>query len=256
MCAVSARVQHWRMLLLLIACASPGEDCADFKAADSGMPADYEPPAVSVIQLLTDDGVTLEADWYGHEYASTAVLLLHMIPPGNDRTDWPVEWIESLRAEGLAVLALDRRGAGGSGGEASDAYDGPLGVNDANAAVDFVVEQGFPEVLVVAASNGTTTALDYATSASPDRPEPRAMVWMSPGTYTTTNSDIEDLDTDELLFVYPPEEASWVDRVQRNQDPDQKWTYAQCEGGEHGTLMFAAYPEVAGIMTEWIAGTD
>lgn len=247
------------MLLLLLACTSPGEDCADFRAdsGDSGgIPDDYVPPDPAVVHLDTDDGITLEADFYPHEYADTAVLLLHMVPPGNDRSDWPVDWIESLRAEGLAVLALDRRGAGGSEGEPVDAYEGPLGVNDAYAAVDFTVSQGLPEVLIVGASNGTTTALDYAVAAAPDRPAPRAMAWMSPGSYTDANSSLDDLDIDELLFVYPPEEATWIDRAQRNHDPDMNWTYAVCEGGDHGTLMFEAYPEVAELMTSWIAATD
>src|SRR5688572_33092526 len=89
-------------VLLLSACGSNGSD--DDGGDDPGR----------VVQLATDDGLTLEADlWTPAACNGAAAILLHMTPSGgNDRTNFPDAFIEKLVALDLTVLNVDRRGVG------------------------------------------------------------------------------------------------------------------------------------------------
>ena len=237
------------LLSLLLACTASSAPKTDDTAAvtttdtDPTPETDFEVPGVEVVSIVTADGVTLAADWYAHAPGSPAVLLLHMIPPTYDRSSWPVDFIELLRTDGYAVLALDRRGAGDSGGDAEDAYEGDLGVEDANAAADFLTGLGFDRLAVIGASNGTTTTLDYAASADDTgRPIPWALSFMSGGTYTVNNTRMGQLDADALFFIYPDDEAGWNEE-QAALDPGT-WTFQSYPRGDHGTFMFDAVPTV------------
>lgn len=251
------------MLIFALACATTPEptdsgDTADTADTDSAADTDtatdtgdpFEPPAVEVVTLTTSDGVDLVGDYYAHREGAEAVLLLHMIPPTYDRTTWPVEFIEALRDDGYAVLALDRRGAGDSGGVASEAYAGPNGVKDAEAAAAFFADHGATSLVVVAASNGTTTALDYAIAG--EGLAPRAMVWMSPGTYTENNHDVADLALADVLFLYPRNEAGWSEGVAEDVDTADRWDYLEYQGTAHGTMLFEDHPEVSDDVRAWL----
>ena len=112
----------------------------------------------------TEDGLQLEADWCPAGDALAPILiLLHMIPPHNDRSNYPPalrsEWVQG----GYSILNVDRRGAGNSSGKAKDAYEGPKGLLDLKASHRFLTDHGFAPKAgnwgCVGASNGTTTCL-------------------------------------------------------------------------------------------------
>ena len=257
------------LLVALFACSTPPADSshpADSGAADSGAGDSAEDtggddtgelPGVEAVTVPTADGVTLAGDYYGNAAGAEAVLLLHMIPPTYDRTTWPVEFTETLRDDGYAVLALDRRGAGESGGVAEDAYEGPAGVLDAEAAVALLTERGAASVVLVAASNGTTTALDYTLEAdAAGLPTPRAMIWMSPGSWTENNHAVAELgDFAPLLFVYPKNEAGWSDDIHAAADPDDRWAYRECPGRSHGTFLFDTVDGLGEDLRDWLAAS-
>lgn len=248
------------MLFLLLACdgetATPKDDSAsagDSSPADDTGDLPLDLPDPEVVHLETADGLTLEGDWYAQAGGAPSVLLLHMTPVAYDRTTWSVDWIEALRADGFAVLAIDRRGAGGSEGEPQDAYDGPEGVNDARGGVDFLLDHGATDIRLVGASNGTTTALDYTVTASAaGYPAPERMVFMSGGSYTETNHDMEELVIDLLLFTYPRGEANW-NEAQAELDPGT-WTFEQYAGNAHGTEVFEDSPDTAEFVRAWLSG--
>lgn len=126
-----------------------------------------------VVRPSTDDGVELVADLYTTgTTGAPAVILLHMIPPQNDRANYPAGFIEALRARGLTVLNLNRRGAAGSGGVAKEAYKGDKGWLDVKAARDLLLAHPCApprhRVALVGASNGTTSALDFTSHALSD----------------------------------------------------------------------------------------
>lgn len=125
--------------------------------------------------LLTRDAVPLGASYYpASAEGRPGVVLLHMIPPNNDRSNWTDDFIASLVAHDWSVIVVDRRGAGVSGGDPTDAYQGEYGRYDVEACTQRLAEDGYGEQGIMGASNGTTSMIDYAaTSMDNIRPSRR-----------------------------------------------------------------------------------
>lgn len=217
----------------------------------------------AVVSFITDDGVKLEADDYPTgEGIGPSVVLLHMIPPANDRKNYPQTFIDALVQKKIRVLNVDRRGAGASEGVAQDAYLGPSGQLDAKAAVQHLLsgQCGVDPLRIglVGASNGTTTALDYAVYAAenPDQPLPSAMVFLTGGAYTESQNALGDhhdpLDAVPIQFVFSPAEGGWSLGYQKG--APKSWRFEELDPGDHGTKMFEASAEstarVAGFLAE------
>jgi len=220
------------------------------------------PQTTEVVHFVTDDGVTLEADEHTTgEAMGPAVVLLHMIPPANDRSNYPPDFIEALLAKKIRVLNVDRRGAGASGGVAEDAYLGPNGKLDAKAAVAFLTqgECGADplRVGIVGASNGTTTALDYAVASAQDSNLlfPSALVFLTGGTYTENQNQVSDhrdeLEPLPLLFVFSTAERDWSAALMPG--APSTWTFQEYDPGDHGTAMFSARPESITRVADYLA---
>lgn len=264
-----------RWLLLLIGCAlvacgddsSPetdlGVDAASdpvdaFEAADAAADAGCTLPAAQVVSFTTDDGLMLEADHYPVATGSPAAVLLHMIPPSNTRANYPRSFIEALYCRGITVLNVDRRGAGGSEGDAVDAYEGPDGVLDAKGAVEWLLAGELApdetRIGVVGASNGTTTLLDFTVFAEMARTveEPRGVVLLSGGGYTTNQNEISDSAIGpNALFVYPSGEAAWNESVAAS--APTTWRFEEISPGAHGTGLFTAAPETEALVADYLA---
>ncbi len=214
------------------------------------------------VTLTTADGVELIADLYTTGMTgSPVVLLLHMIPPGNDKSNFSPEFIDGLRAKGFAVLNINRRGAPGSGGSATEAYQGPNGVEDAIAGYAFVQNHecamSVDNLAIVGASNGSTTALDFTVKAAADGQlsQPRAMVFLSGGMYTENQNKIADnqalLANHPVLLAYPPAEAAWNTTVLGL--GISGWQGMEVSPGGHGTHMFGSNPEVMTEVANFLA---
>lgn len=213
-----------------------------------------------VVDVETSDGVTLEADYHpAGEADAGALVLLHMHPADNDRSGYGPVVRQTLRDAGWSVLNLDRRGAGGSGGQAVDAYQGEGGRLDVEGAVRFLVD---PErvcavdsarIALIAASNGTTSALDYASAHDPALPAAAGQVWLSPGEYTEAQHAVgEHIDAlGPMLWLYPSSEP-WSE-VWRSAPPEG-WDFERI-GDQHGTSMFEEEPlrsEALLAITGWL----
>jgi len=202
----------------------------------------------TVISLETADGETLEADWWPAASADRgAIVLLHMIPPNNDRSGYPLSVREALHALDVSVLNVDRRGAGGSTGTPAEAYEGAGGRLDVEAAVRFLLapERNCPvdsaRLGLVGASNGTTSVYDYAVARSTGLPRPAAVAFLSPGAYTTNQhefpTDASNRAVDlsyPFLWLYPttePWSEAYVDGAPKS------WRFVE-RGQRHGTQMF------------------
>lgn len=215
-------------------------------------PTETPPEGAERIELTTRDDVQLVADAYRGPAGAPAVLLLHMIPPANDRTTWPASFIASLQAEGWWVVALDRRGAGESGGVAQEAYLGPNGRYDAEAAALWLEAEGAGDLAILGASNGTTTALDYALWAGEaDRPVPVALGFMTGGTYTEAQNEVSSL-TVPAVFTYSTAERAWS--VDQQSGAPESWVFHEYANGDHGTRMFDAEPSVADDLIAFLGG--
>ena len=91
------------------------------------------------------------------------------------------------------MVVPDRRGTGNSGGVAQDAFVGEAGRYDVEACVVHLMEEGVRNISIVAASNGTTSALDYAVWAPVEGLEtPLSMVFMTGGNYTENNTETKE----------------------------------------------------------------
>ncbi len=240
---------------------SNDQDSVD--AASGGGGTDGSTPGANQVTLQTDDGVELIADLYTTgTTGNPGVILLHMIPPSNSKANFTTAFIEPLVARGFNVLNVNRRGAPGSGGVATDAYTGPNGKLDAKAAYDFLIahQSATPStaIAVVGASNGTTTTTDFSVFAAGVRStdQPAALVFLSGGSYTENQNSMKDnltaLSNHPIYFAYPPGESAWNIGIQGFAPAN--WTFTQYSPGAHGTGLFASNPEVITDVINFIDG--
>ncbi len=197
-----------------------------------------------VVSLTTTDGVVLAADWQdAPEAGRGAVVLLHMIPPANDRTSYPPRVRQRLAELGVTVVNLDRRGAGDSEGAAPDAFQGDGGRLDVEAVVAALAAApctvDTDRIVLVGASNGSTSVWDYAVAHDPALPAPAGIALFSPGAYTEAQHALSDhrdvADALPMLWLYPdaePYSAGFVDGA------PAAWTFVEIAGGVHGTGNF------------------
>ena len=219
----------------------------------------------SVVQFDTSDGVTLEADYIRPSKTSAgAAALFHMIPPNHDRTNYPQRALDKLAEKGIAVLNVDRRGAGGSEGNPREAYQGPNGKLDVEAAVRFLTSgdrecpSDSAKIVLVGASNGTTSVLDYTVARQDTQlPDPSAIIWMSPGRYTIAQNRISNnrntLDTIPIFWIHPDNEP-WSNQFKNN--APSGWKFKEIQNGRHGTLNFdngTLEQEVLPPFVDWVA---
>ncbi|MCB9755932.1 MAG: hypothetical protein H6713_38920 [Myxococcales bacterium] len=226
-----------------------------------------------VVRPSTDDGVELVADLYTTgTTGAPAVILLHMIPPQNDRANYPAGFIEALRARGLTVLNLNRRGAAGSGGVAKEAYKGDKGWLDVKAARDLLLAHPCApprhRVALVGASNGTTSALDFTSHALSDAataseagrevtPPPASLVFLSGGRYTEAQHKLDEhaaLTRTPILFAAPKEEIAWS-RGATRRNKRARWTLYTSPRQGHGTALLRSDPRCVSKIVEHLART-
>ncbi|MEN0061911.1 MAG: hypothetical protein AAGA48_07140 [Myxococcota bacterium] len=246
-------------LFALAACSSsnPPLETAVPNPAPTTAPSPDPTPGpgdAEVVTLTTRDDVSLEADFYAADgTGGPAFVLLHMIPPGNDRGNWPASFISALSEEGWAVLALDRRGAGNSGGNATEAYTGPSGKYDVEAATLFLADRGYGDVAIIGASNGTTSMIDYTVWAGDnDRTVPVALGFMTGGNYTESQTEMSTVPQLPSVFTFSTAERAWSED-QRDLDPGT-WSFQEYDGGAHGTRMFDAKPDVTADLVGFFGG--
>lgn len=201
-----------------------------------------EPAPCAVVQLKTADGLTLQADHCrGEGERPPVVVLMHMIPPHHDRTNYPPALLKALQTAGFTVLNVDRRGAGTSQGVAKEAYRGPKGPQDVDAALGWL-RANDPTANVdlwacVGASNGTTTCLDHAVSRAP---APKALVFLTGGSYTENQTKVAAVASLPVLFTFNEEEKGWSE-AQRG--GGEAWRWRSYAPGGHGTKAFGPNPE-------------
>jgi alpha-beta hydrolase superfamily lysophospholipase len=75
----------------------------------------------AIAQHPASETITLAADFYAAEDAAPVIMLLHML--NSNRGAWEAT-IPDLRAAGYALLNIDMRGHGASGGERE--WDGAI----------------------------------------------------------------------------------------------------------------------------------
>ncbi len=233
------------ILALALACTQP-------EPLDSVQPYEpWKPEGGQVVSLSARDGVTIEADLYAASSADRpALVLVHMDPSsGAHRGNWPGEFLQLLVDSDWNLIVPDRRGAGGSEGVATDAFETVAGAWDIEACVLELPEA--TSLGLVAASNGTTSMIDYAAMASDEGwTAPETLTFVSVVGSTTNNHAIGDVPATTAHFAFPTGEAD-------NNEPWQaanpgSWTFQEYDPGAHGTRMFENTPELAPDLHAWL----
>ncbi len=233
-----------------------------------------EPEAVT---LLTDDGVTLQADYFmgapdgpagsaaGSSAGGSAIVLLHMY--GSDRAAWgPVR--EPLSRAGIATLAIDLRGhgqsldAGGALAARAAARDPALFdamARDAAAGVAWLESRAYPAARIglVGASVGCSVAIRAAVADA----RLAGVAALSPGRdYLGLDSlaDLSRWDLRPILLVNGTDEEADSGNCASLRDAAlaaHAWAPVQVvivPGAEiHGTRMFGAAPGIEQQLTDW-----
>lgn len=237
-------------LMLLLACTK-----AEIQETAPPYTAEPKPEGGQVVTLSTRDGVDIAADYYAASGDDRPlVVFVHMDPTGSwNRDNWPGEVLQPLVDADYHLMVIDRRGAGDSTGVASEAFETVKGAYDIEAAVLGV--DGFSELMLVGASNGTTSVLDYAALAGTEGwTAPSAFVMLSAVGATTNNHAIADMPALPGWFGYPASEAD-NNAPWQEADPGE-WSFTLYDPGAHGTRMFAEAPDCAPELTAWLIGQE
>ena len=213
------------------------------------------------VEFLTEDSVTIVADWNRVEApAAWAVLLLHMMPA--DHRSWS-DFASVLGRRGKHTLAIDFRGHGESTRRGSDilAYEAftdqqhQASILDVAAAHAWLINQEIQadHVVLMGASIGANLALEYLST----HPRLKTAVLLSPGLNyhgVTTENAVRKLQPDqEILYVSSREDKEAadsvveLDRISPNTH-DAIWV----NGSAHGTDLLRNDPFLSDQIAGWI----
>ena len=178
------------------------------------------------------------------------VILLHML--GSERQVWAGNGFSQLLADnGYAVLALDMRGHGETGGS----RDWDLAEADLQMAWEWFT--GLDEVdgentAVIGASIGSNMALITGANI----PEIKTVILLSPGL------DYRGVTTDDAIAAYGNRPVLIVASQEDSYAADSSQTLADLAEGEaklimyngagHGTNMFGSQPDLASELLDWL----
>jgi pimeloyl-ACP methyl ester carboxylesterase len=200
------------------------------------------------VEMPAADGLVLRGLFYPGPEKAAGVLLLHML--GGNKEDWG-SLAAALQAAGLAVLAMDMRGHGASGGEP----DWTAAQDDVRAMLDFLRAQPNvdPErVALVGASIGANLAL----TGCADHEACRTVVLLSPGLDyhgVTTEDEMPRLGERPVLLV-ASEDDSYSAQTARTLDglAQGEHELEMYESAGHGTAMFNVEPGLHDLIVDWL----
>jgi dienelactone hydrolase len=212
-------------------------------------------PSTMKVDLTTSDAVNLKATYYSPKNSTVradALLLLH--EAYDDSRSWD-SFGRAAQERGYAVLALDLRGHGQSGGEKT--FDSTMD-NDVDAALAWLKASpavNSDRIGIVGASLGANLAL----RGGAHYPEIKSVILLSPGMLLwqiDIAKAIVDYGSRPLLLVASKEDAYPAGTVQTLNE--QALGYHQLQiypGAEHGTKMMAPHPDLVPLMLDWLQKT-
>jgi dienelactone hydrolase len=243
--------------LLLAACAAstvPAAEVAELEIVPSQtrMPAaTTKKPVEGKVVIHASDGLELSGTLFSPEAQSPpwpGVILLHMIY--GDNREWG-EFPRQLTEAGYAVLALDMRGHGKTGGE----MDWDQARDDLRRVYHYLSE--IPDIdparlAVIGASMGANMALGLAS----ETPQMRAAGLLSPGLdyyHVTTADKLKDYGGRPLLILVSDEDGYAAESVRKLKElaegEVELVVYSQAG---HGTAMFQKEPGIPETIIDWL----
>jgi alpha-beta hydrolase superfamily lysophospholipase len=204
------------------------------------------------VSMVSPDGLQLLGTFYPAAGAGPwpAVLLLHML--GSDREAWAETGLpDALAGAGFAVLALDMRGHGDTGGT----RDWARAEDDLLRVWRYLVDRGDVDprrIAIVGASIGANLALRMG-AREPFIP---TVVLLSPGLDyqgVTTADTLTNFAGRPLLVVASSEDGYAADSSRTL--AEQAGESAQLliyDGAGHGTNMFGPQPDLIDVILDWL----
>lgn len=190
-------------------------------------------------EFMTEDAKTIAYSYYENPEAKFGVVLLHMLD--RDRHDWD-NFAKVLQMAGYNVLTIDFRGHSNSTKgwkwRAFSDRDFQSMTLDVKGATDFLAQKNITNVILIGASIGANTALNYGVDAK----NVRAIVLLSPGLdYRTVRvlDSAEKNNKPTLLIASKADLYAWTTSQQiyelaKNKTKD----YQYYEDAGHGTDIF------------------
>ena len=199
------------------------------------------------INLQTEDNLNIAINFYEAD-SDRAVILLHML--GRNKEDWN-NFANSLVKNNYDVLALDFRGHGKSNGDVSKFTEEDFNkmVLDVKEAKSFLVSNGKKNIVIIGASIGANTALNYAATDN----EIKNIVLLSPGLNfrgVKTEETIKRYRTKILIVSSEDDEYSFessktLKLLNRNVE------LKEYKSGGHGTGMFPN-TDLEKVLLNWL----
>ncbi|HJV33160.1 MAG TPA: alpha/beta fold hydrolase [Patescibacteria group bacterium] len=209
------------------------------------------------VSFVTEDGVTIVGDFLPAGNGR-AVLLLHMMPATKE--SWG-PFAEALARRGIASLAIDFRGHGGSVASARGALDYRAFTDaeqqakalDVAAAMRWLVARGLDakRVAVCGASIGANLAIAWTAT----HPETPAVLALSPGLVyrgVTTGEEIESVDPRKLFLVASAEDKYSFESMRTLAALAPGAMARELDGAGHGTTMFERDPALMDEAVDWL----
>ncbi len=205
----------------------------------------------SIIEIEAEDGLSLVGTFYapdGQSSPAPGVILLHML--WSDRSSWE-NFAMQLHEAGYAVLAMDFRGHGETGGD----VDWDKAVADVQSTWDYLEEiQAVDNErrAIVGASIGANVAL----SAAALEPAVRTVVLLSPG------GDYAGVKTHNPMIAYGERSVLIAASEQDSYAADSslrleglaagKAELIMYPGSGHGTIMLEREPDLPDLIISWL----
>lgn len=225
---------------------------AEAPAVDTAVEPAANQPGMGTVAIEADDGLQIQATYAfpGGVAPYPGVILLHML--GSNRAIWQETGVmDALLLNGYAVMAVDMRGHGETGGE----QDWALVPDDMQRVWDYFVSQ--PEVdaaktAVIGASIGSNMALVTGTN----EPAINTVVLLSPGLDyrgVTTDDQLAAYGARPIFIIASSEDSYAANSSQTLYDLAQGEKQLQLyDGAGHGTTMFNNEPELTELILAWL----
>ena len=214
------------------------------------VPTSTQPTPMETVTFTTEDGVQLAGSLFGE--GESAVILAHQGTPGTDQTSW-YTFGELLGERGFAALTFDFRGIGQSEGAINySALD-----QDVAAALQFLRDRGYENIVCVGASMGGTACIRVALNDEFAGLATLGSTMLAGGGngLRVTQDDIALLALPKLFITAAADSFNVVDHTTRmyelSSDPKELHLLP---GKEHGTDLFNtdASEELATILLDFL----
>jgi pimeloyl-ACP methyl ester carboxylesterase len=228
------------------------EPTEESSIVDTAEEPDAVQPRSETVMIEASDGLQIEATYEhpGGVAPFPGVILIHML--GSNRTAWDdIGLTAQLLQNGYAVLNVDMRGHGGTGG----AVDWSLAEDDFQRVWDYFVSQegvDGEKTAVIGASIGSNLSLITAVN----RPSIATVILLSPGLDyrgVTTEDAIIEYGDRPILIVASEEDSYAADSSRTLHEAATGEAELQLyNGAGHGTSMFNKEAGLPDLILNWL----